>query len=360
MKRIVAYVMIALLSISSISYTKVEASDVILSDVKIGDWYKSNVDTLIGKGIVKGFADGTFKPNNTVTKAQFVKMVITSMGYNELQNGGVYWATPYINKAILLRLLSPREVTSEEFEKPITRADMAVIIAKGLQERYADNLEDYANLLSDYESIKDIYKEYVLKVYSKGIIGGYTDGKFKADNGLTRAEASTVILRMIEPNVRLKVEDAISKEDVTRLQSYELTSGQIAKDLSTLQISVYKGKAERYFENFIYGIDYTKLQKDDVPWRFAYIEAKGGDNKEDEDKMIKSFIDNQIINEAEFITNDNLIYKSNTGNIMIRGILKYSYTSTLEAKIEKNVQIKKDVEVEINGQAIVKNVKYLN
>jgi len=371
LKLVVVYTLVIIINIYiNLGNTNVYAEKLKLTDVKDGDWFKSNVEFLIDKGIVNGYADGTFKPSDTVTKAQFVKMIITSIGYTDIPSGSNYWAAPYVEKAMTLEILSPRIVTKDEFEQPISRADMALIISKALREDYVKNIEDYAKLLKDYASINDIYKEYVLKAYSKGILGGYSDGEFKATNSLTRAEASTVIVRMLNKNVRIKVKVEFTDEDTARLKGYEFSSGQAlsfeqtTSTLGTFYSLVYENQAKDYLEHVLYGVDYTKLQVDEIPWRLAYLAAKAEENKEEEDKIIKYIIDNQIINEAKFITSDKFMYKSTTGNIMVRGMLEYKYVSTLEENITKNTLIRKDVEVEItatpNQPIIVKNIKYLN
>jgi len=377
-KNILAYVVLILIGISSINlrYTTVEASDLNLTDVRESDWFKSNIEFLIDKGIVNGYTDGTFKPNNTVTKAQFVKMVITAMGHNELQNGGDYWASPYIKKAMFLNILSSKEVIPEEFEAPIIRADMAIIISKALQEEYADNLDEYASLLKDYESIKDIYKESVLKTYSKGIIGGYSDGEFKANNSLTRAEASTVIVRMIDTSKRVQVETIFSEEDMKILQDYQINKDMYKTGYTGLTKSFGQVSTERlgeyitdlcidtaktYVEKVKYGVNYSELKENDKEWRTYYIESMGTtdvlDNNEKysyeeyQDKLIKQYIDDETISEAQFMTNNDLVYITDTGTVAVRGILKYTYLNTLDANIEKFVTVKEYVEIEIRSNA---------
>ena len=75
------------------------------SDVKAGSWYENAVKVLASKGVIAGYPDGSFKPNQAVTRAEFFKMV--AMLYSDTLNtpitGGIFkdinghWAEKYIN-----------------------------------------------------------------------------------------------------------------------------------------------------------------------------------------------------------------------------------------------------------------------
>jgi hypothetical protein len=50
------------------------------SDVCPGDWFYQHVTDLFGLGAISGYADGTFRPNNTITRGQAMKLIVVSMG----------------------------------------------------------------------------------------------------------------------------------------------------------------------------------------------------------------------------------------------------------------------------------------
>ncbi|HBY19565.1 MAG: hypothetical protein A2X02_07060 [Bacteroidetes bacterium GWF2_29_10] len=373
---IVRSIILILTLVCCIGVNNIEASSLKFTDVSETAWYKSNVDQLVQKGIVNGYTDGTFKPNITVTKAQFVKMIIISLGYRDIQNSNGYWANTYIKKAMQIGILSPKEINIGEYESPIIRADMAVIVTRALQESYAENIKDYKALIKDYDNIKDFYKDYILKVYSKGIIGGYEDGEFKAGNSLTRAEASVIMIRMIDASKRVAVKEIISQEDIKRLQGYPLSknaskTGYTGRTVSFGQVKTAIGEervdysikiAKEYLEYVEYGIDYEKLLEDPNEWKLHYDSTMGNGDILDEgtqytaeeykNKLIQKFIDNKATSEAKLVTNEDLVYVSDTGTIMVRGILTYD-TGT----IEKEVDI--EVEVVSNGAKILVINQYM-
>ena len=192
MKKFVMVVMSFILLVTNSVYA------VALTDVQ-EHWAKESVGYLVEAGVVDGFEDGTFKPEERVRVDAFIKMVVTSLGHT-LENGSPYWASTFIDKAKELGLVKEGEFGT--YERPITRAEMACMIVRALEEAYPDNLDEYKTLITDYDKIADPYKDYIVKAYGKGIITGYQDGSFKPEQNATRAEAATMIVRMLDGEQR--------------------------------------------------------------------------------------------------------------------------------------------------------------
>jgi hypothetical protein len=148
----------------------------------------------------------------------YIKLIVTAMGHN-IQNGKEYWASTYIKKAIEEGYVVPDEDIKQTpemledpyyaYRQPINRGEMAQFTARALsritkQEEFRDPLA-ISPLIKDYKSIPNSKKSGVVKCYDLGIITGYPDGKFKAGNILTRAEAVAVIRRILDPSARKKV-----------------------------------------------------------------------------------------------------------------------------------------------------------
>ncbi len=78
---------------------------------------------------------------------------------------------------------------------------MAKVITRAVEYLKEDSVADtstYITKLKDYSRMKEEYKPYVLQAYAKGILSGYDDGTFRDDGLLTRAEASSVLVRLID------------------------------------------------------------------------------------------------------------------------------------------------------------------
>ena len=110
------------------------------SDVKSSDWYGTTVATLADMGIVKGYEDGTFRPNAPITRAEFA--------------------------AIATRFFEETGATYE----PGTFTDVVG------NEWFAGAIADAVNL---------------------GLIGGYEDGTVRPNNNITRAEACAIVNRTL-------------------------------------------------------------------------------------------------------------------------------------------------------------------
>ncbi|SCG83660.1 Endoglucanase [Proteiniborus sp. DW1] len=200
------------------------------SDIKSTDWYINTVSKLVGLGGIDGYPDGTFKPNGSITRAEFTKILVSSLGFNNPTKTGNHWASGYITKAEEIKLIEKGEL--KNIDSAISRNEMAKMCANALdylKESHVDNREDYKYQIKDFDKIPKEYQDYVLKAYTKGIISGYTDGTFKGNQGLTRAEASTVVIRVLDADERKTPEKPnntkiteLTDEDIKRLQSYPL------------------------------------------------------------------------------------------------------------------------------------------
>ncbi|GKX32374.1 hypothetical protein SH1V18_48540 [Vallitalea longa] len=191
-------VLIILLICLTVNTMGVHANDeIIFSDVPEDNWATQNIKYLVSNNVINGFPDGTFKPSFNINKDAFIKMAVTALGYTNIENDSKYWATNYINKAIELGLI--KEDQFFNYQEPITREEMASIIAKAIDdtgnEKARNLIEDY---VKDFSSVSYYYKEDVKDAYLLGIITGLPDGTFKPQNYSTRAEASAIIHRMMD------------------------------------------------------------------------------------------------------------------------------------------------------------------
>jgi len=80
------------------------------SDVKVTDWFNKYVNVATNQGILKGYPDGTFKPNNNITQAEALTIVLRLLGYDDNLPGN--WPYNYVTQADRLGLLSDDFVSS--------------------------------------------------------------------------------------------------------------------------------------------------------------------------------------------------------------------------------------------------------
>ena len=200
--------------------TTVEAIDdemplmVSFSDVPASHTFYSGITYCAGKGIVGGYADGTFKPANSVTKNHFSAMLSRAFypdrieKYNTDQYKEAYGTFGPTNMAAATS--GTWDNTSFRWSinnasvmnTGINRYDMAqmmtnIMKAKGFTASSSQKSAAQAKI-TDYKNIPSQYQDAVKNVYALGIIGGYGDGRFIGTNIMNRGQAAIVIQRMAQ------------------------------------------------------------------------------------------------------------------------------------------------------------------
>lgn len=223
-KKRICMALAAALSLSlAISATALAA---IPSDIG-GHWAQGTIIQWTTNGYISGYPDGTFKPDNSITRAEFVVMVNKAMGYNKRGNAyfsdvsAAHWAYAEIMKGVEAGYITGNGDGTFRPDAPVTRQEAAVMISKilGLDQDYAS-----AAKYVDYRYIPSWAAGYVGAVSKAGIMTGYPDGDFKSDRVLTRAE-SVVSLDKTK-NYDGKVEE--DKDDREVFEDYRLTSSSLS------------------------------------------------------------------------------------------------------------------------------------
>ena len=217
-KRILATFLSA---VTLISCSSALAAD--YSDVNQSAWYASYVNKISELNAFSGYEDGTFRPDNQITQEEFIKTVVCLI-CGELNESNAptvkntwnskwsSWAIPYLDKAFELGLITEQDTMFKLVGIPCNRGEMAKVITRAVEYLKEDSVADtstYITKLKDYNRIKEEYKPYVLQAYAKGILSGYDDGTFRDDGLLTRAEASSVLVRLIDKNERVNSDETL-------------------------------------------------------------------------------------------------------------------------------------------------------
>ena len=195
------------------------------TDVPENAWYTGYVNKISELKGFAGYEDNTFRPDNQITQEEFVKTVVAltvgeqpeATGENtepkrSWKNCWDSWAQPYLNKAMEMGLITEEDTDFRYNGLPCTRGNMAKIATRAFEYLKEEDIADtstYATKLKDYSDIPDKFKKYVLQAYGKGIISGYEDGTFRSDGILTRAEASSVLVRLIDKAERPNADETL-------------------------------------------------------------------------------------------------------------------------------------------------------
>jgi len=212
MKRFMLFLIAAILLFTCIPVNAVAGQAYIkhqFSDVRETDWFYPTVLRLVEKGYIAGYTDGSFKPQNNIRVSEFTKILILALDYKVGVSGG-YWAEGYINKAKELGIIQDNEF--DDYDRYITRGEMARMVVragtvtsakgKGINLDVPENYKEYSSLITDYLTLNSESQDVALKVFTSGIISGFSDGSFGFNKNATRAEACAILMRFLEKDQR--------------------------------------------------------------------------------------------------------------------------------------------------------------
>ncbi|MBD5162937.1 MAG: S-layer homology domain-containing protein [Oscillibacter sp.] len=173
------------------------------SDVSESHWAYNDIMTCAAQGIVTGYEDGTFRPEDEVSTVQFLVMLTRTFYADELSQvttpAGQPWYYANTKVAEDVSLSSQISVS----DKAINRYDMAQVLYNELVisgkkiSIGKDNANAAASSIKDWSKIPSDRQLAVKYCYAAGILTGMSDGTFSGDSNMNRAQACAVIVRMM-------------------------------------------------------------------------------------------------------------------------------------------------------------------
>jgi len=170
-------------------------------DVDSSHWALPYINKLSDEGVINGYDDGTFKPEGTVKRSEFIKLVMAAVwpvyvDLDEVPTNFDHWVAPYVAMAEIDGIIDAGEYTLENVEEPITRLEMVRIITNAdIYEKGNDPKFDGLLPFVDIGSMELMDRSLLTHAVTRGLIKGYDDGTFKPEKTMTRAEAATMIYR---------------------------------------------------------------------------------------------------------------------------------------------------------------------
>lgn len=192
--------MVSMLSfnVGAIDYTDYSQK---FSDVSPTHWAFAYIGEMSKRGIVSGYPDGKYYPNNNVTRAEFATIMVNAAGIsisepskNDFSDvSTTAWYAPYVHAAY--PYLSGYGYYYYP-DTPAVREDIAVALVKikGYDISNAD-VSALSNTFIDSDLITQDAKKYVAVAVEQGLISGYEDRTFKGQANISRAEVAAMIWR---------------------------------------------------------------------------------------------------------------------------------------------------------------------
>lgn len=201
----------SVLPVSAIDYGKEYENkpsgtyDVKFKDVPRNNWAFEYIGEMQKRGIINGYPDGKYYPDNYVERCEFAKIMVGAAGLRTGDASGEYFADVKYNDWFYEYVETAKEYLTgyksfgQNYFRPnnyALREDIAVALVKlkGYDTKNT-NQNILQTMFSDYDSISESAKPYVATAVDRGLVSGYDDGTFKGQDSITRAEAAAMLWR---------------------------------------------------------------------------------------------------------------------------------------------------------------------
>lgn len=202
-------------------------ADTEFTDVRESDWFYVSVMVASEKGIINGVGNGEFKPYDTLTVAEAIKLsACIHANYHSVEitpdADSAHWADGYYNYVVENGIIKDEDFSKADFDISIIRDRVFYLFANALPE-------------SEYPEINDVElapeqptTDYLKKLFCAGIVIGNEQG-FEPEKNITRAECAEMILRLTAHTRRRLV-----LEPMAPVVENEINQDVIAQEMLTL------------------------------------------------------------------------------------------------------------------------------
>ena len=211
-----------------------------LKDIS-GHWAKKEINQFISSGYVNGYEDGTFRPDNSITRAEFVKLVNKYFGFNnkeDIKFSDININDWYYNDICIASkagYINGYEDKTFKPNKTITREEVSKILISIKNKQ--DNVYDKLNKYPDKNKVSNWAKPYVEGAIEQGYLQGDDLGLLNPTNNITRAESITILSRVSKEKSEIKDKTKNEAPVITATEDLILEVGQ-KFDISMLNVKV--------------------------------------------------------------------------------------------------------------------------
>lgn len=300
-----------------------------------GNWAKNEIEYMKNRGIISGYPDGSFKPANNMSKAEFYKVINKIMGFtneSEINFSDVVqdnWYYDEVAKGVAANYIIP--AVSLDAGKNINRGEVARII--GIVFSIEGDKQE-ANF-TDNDTIPEELKATIGGLKKNGFINGYPDGSFRVDAEITRAE----VVKMLH-NIAGEI---VNEEGIiTKNADKNLVVNTADVTLKDMEIGGNLYLAEGIGEGDVF-LDNVKVKN------IAIVNGGGANSVDIRNSQLKSLL---------------LDKKQSLLNVLLSNTKIDTVTNTNQIKLQltqgstiKNLELKDKAELVLEKNALVENLK---
>ncbi len=293
-KKIVVSVILAVCFVMTTAY----AAFPDVSQDKYG-WAIEAINSMADKGIIKGYEDGTFNPEKSISKLEGLALVSRILGCNDAENEtfsqeavdkyeetlsgfelafGEKEVSYLVAKGIIKESELEDYIGKSNYNNALKRYEIAILLTKALDGE--EGLSASANLqYSDAAEIPASAKKYVEFVTAQNLMNGMDENKFSPNTNVTRAQAAVVLQKLqAKTGYEFKSGTVVEMNTVTSVIKIKDSQGQTYSH-TLLPGVIYRYQGERitiseinvgyvasvtYKDGSVYALDFTPSNADEV------------------------------------------------------------------------------------------------
>jgi|GEM_PF-546981 len=200
---------VAKLAVFGLSESEPVEPSVNLEDIQ-GHWAEEMIKQAVIQGIISGYPDGSFQPEASITREEFIVMLVRALKLKGDQSQLLFkdtteignWAKDSISLAVQAGIVIGYADGTFRPNAEISRVEMSALLEAAMRIVYGMNVEtDNELTFTDSDNIPAWAKDAVVAVASNGLMTGRGSNNFVPNEATTRAEAITVIMRLLEMEI---------------------------------------------------------------------------------------------------------------------------------------------------------------
>ncbi|MBW4456959.1 MAG: S-layer homology domain-containing protein [Nostoc indistinguendum CM1-VF10] len=204
------------------------------NDVPNNFWGRRFIDVLSSRGILKGFPDYSFRPNQPVNRAEFAAILQkafdqdptkTAIAFQDVPTK--FWATPAIDQAISAGFLKGYPKKTFKPQQNISRVQVLVALASGLNLKAPTSPNQVLSVYKDAKNIPTYATRKIAAATANGLVVNYPNSQILAPNKVaTRAEVAAMIHQALVKRGKL---EAIPSQNIVRSRTLSSASSRTPK-----------------------------------------------------------------------------------------------------------------------------------
>lgn len=176
-----------------------EPYEIVFNDVN-QHWALDAIQSAVRNKWFQGYADGTFRANSNITRAEMAAVIVRALKLEKPSNGELtftdvessHWAKEYIAVAAAHGIVNGMNNDSYAPNQSMTREQFAVMIVNAFKIKLTNKVSQF----TDHNSISSWAAESGNNLVSLGLLSGYPNGSFQPKKAITRAETASILIRL--------------------------------------------------------------------------------------------------------------------------------------------------------------------